>query len=366
MEFAGTAVVDGYGLIIRVDKSHLTIIENGVTSTYTRAGSGLRRIVIIGKTGSISLHALQWCGLLGIPVVCLAADGTLLWTSAYAEGGSAKSNGRLLRAQALAMETRVGINLARDILRVKLELTADQSPDELARAIRTVARVDVPNAREVAKLRAIEGTMAAAYFASWSVPVRWCRSDGLPRQWNEFTTRKSLVTGRNRAATDPVNATLNYLLTIAASQCRIACYALGLSPLLGFLHNDGSNSEPLVYDLLETVRPVVEMWVRQLFARGIFCRDLFKETTAGVCKIAPGQFLKDLTATGPLWMRAVAPYAEMIMHTLAKTSTYKIDQGTPLTASNNRTAHGRREYEAINPAEWEASFPSLKSCAKCR
>jgi hypothetical protein len=170
------------------------------------------------------------------------------------------------------------------------------------------------------------------------------------------------VTGRNRAASDPVNAVLNYLYTIAATECRIACFALGLNPLLGFLHNDGKNSEPLVYDLLETVRPLIERWTREFFARETVCKDMFKETVMGVCKIAPGEFLKELTATGPLWARGVAPYAENVMHVLAQSSSYKIDVGTPLTASKNRTAHSRLPYSTVDPIEWNASFPKIKPC----
>jgi CRISPR-associated protein Cas1 len=45
-----------------------------------------------------------------------------------------------------------------------------------------------------------------------------------------------MVSGRNRHATHPVNAMLNYAYAVLESQVRIATVSQGLDPHVGYLH----------------------------------------------------------------------------------------------------------------------------------
>ena len=46
-----------------------------------------------------------------------------------------------------------------------------------------------------------------------------------------------MTSGRNRHATHPVNAMLNYAYAVLESQLRIATVSEGLDPTIGYLHS---------------------------------------------------------------------------------------------------------------------------------
>jgi len=60
----GVITLSGYGIAARVEKGHL-ILEDGVGSErragrFARVNHGIRRVVVIGNDGSVSLAALRW------------------------------------------------------------------------------------------------------------------------------------------------------------------------------------------------------------------------------------------------------------------------------------------------------------------
>ena len=65
--------------------------------------------------------------------------------------------------------------------------------------------------------------------------------------------------GRERqGAEDPVNAMLNYGYAVLSSVLHRSICAHGLNPILGIHHKYRFRSQPLVYDLFEPWRPVVD------------------------------------------------------------------------------------------------------------
>jgi CRISPR-associated protein Cas1 len=48
------------------------------------------------------------------------------------------------------------------------------------------------------------------------------------------------ISGRNRHATDPVNAMMNYAYAVLESQVLTATVAAGLDPTIGYLHSSRS------------------------------------------------------------------------------------------------------------------------------
>ena len=79
---AGVLVADGYGTSLRVLYGRLHV-EDGIgphrrSLVVDRAGSGLERLVLLGKTGSLTLEALAWLRAIGAALVHLGPDGTLL------------------------------------------------------------------------------------------------------------------------------------------------------------------------------------------------------------------------------------------------------------------------------------------------
>ena len=98
-------------------------------------------------------------------------------------------------------------------------------------------------------LRGFEGAAARAYFAGLAAVM----PPGLG------------FSGRNRRPPrDPVNVCLSLGYTLLHSQAVSACNTAGLDPLLGFYHRPAFGRESLASDLIEPLRPAVDLWVWEL------------------------------------------------------------------------------------------------------
>src|ERR1035438_6295082 len=98
----GVVTLFGYGIQARVDRGHL-ILEDGIGSArrcarFPRVGHGLRRLVVIGSDGMVSLAALRWLADQDAAFVMLDRDGSVLATT----GPVRSSDAKLRRAQSLA------------------------------------------------------------------------------------------------------------------------------------------------------------------------------------------------------------------------------------------------------------------------
>ena len=66
------AVVDGYGVSLRVERGHL-VIRDGIGQQrrerrLNRASTTITRVLILGHAGLVTLEALRWCLDVGIMV----------------------------------------------------------------------------------------------------------------------------------------------------------------------------------------------------------------------------------------------------------------------------------------------------------
>src|SRR5213592_225284 len=116
----GVITLFGYGIQVRVDRGHL-LIEDGIgverrRLRFPRVGHGLKRLVVIGSDGMISLAALRWLADQDAAFVMLDRDGSVLATT----GPVRPSDSKLRRAQALAAQTGVDVTIARELIRRKL------------------------------------------------------------------------------------------------------------------------------------------------------------------------------------------------------------------------------------------------------
>ena len=96
-----------------------------------------------------------------------------------------------------------------------------------------------------------------------------------------------MLSGRNRHATHPVNAVLNYAYAVLESQVRIAAVFQGLDPTIGYLHACRPGLMALVYDLMEPLRPQVDRLVLSLLRSYTFAPSDFILGTSGVCRLHP-------------------------------------------------------------------------------
>ena len=81
----GVLTLFGYGITIHVDRGHL-ILKDGIggvrrEARLSRVGHRLRRLVVIGADGMVSLAALRWLADQNSAFVMLDRDGSVLATT---------------------------------------------------------------------------------------------------------------------------------------------------------------------------------------------------------------------------------------------------------------------------------------------
>jgi len=79
-----------------------------------------------------------------------------------------------------------------------------------------------------------------------------------------FIGRKNKTNSRNYNAADEINVLLNYGYTILESEIRKGINSVGLDYSIGFLHEINQRKTPLVYDIQELFRWIIDLSVIQL------------------------------------------------------------------------------------------------------
>jgi CRISPR-associated endonuclease Cas1 len=355
----GVLTLFGYGISVHVDRGHI-IFRDGIGSTrrearYSRVGHGIRRLVVIGSDGMVSLAALRWLADQDAAFVMLDRDGSVLATT----GPVCPSDARLRRAQSLAYQSGMAVRIARELISRKLagqeQLVRSKLRDTLTADTIARAYSSLKTAETIPSIRLIESQAAYAYWSAWhEVPIAFPKNDlrRVPEHWRSFGSRHSPLTGSPRLAVNPPNAILNYLYALLESETRLAIAALGLDPGIGVMHVDSPSRDSLACDLMEVVRPQVDAYLLDWIVREPLHRDWFFEQRDGNCRLmAP--FAVRLSETVPTWGRAVAPIAEWVSRTLWSTIRKQIRQPHPatrLTQSTRRDARGNSfELEAEPP-----------------
>jgi CRISPR-associated endonuclease Cas1 len=385
---SGTLVLAGYGVRVAIERGQLAV-SDGIgrerrAGTLSRATCGLKRLVMLGHSGTISFEALRWLSDLGAAFVQIDADANVLVASAPA----GLDDARLRRAQALALSNGVGLAIARDLLNTKLEKQAGViermgGHDEAVSIIRTACD-GLGQAETVEALTRLEAAAANAYWEVWSsIPIRFARKDEprVPSHWRTFGGRGSPISGSQRKAANPANALLNYLYAMLEAEARIAALAVGLDPGMGVLHADLPRRDSLACDLMEAVRPDVDAYVLELLrTRTCGAKDFF-ETREGVCRVLP-PLTHVLAETGPRWVKAIGPVAEMVARTLNQvrepavtvpsmvqgtpqvSNTDKRSLPTPLTQAN-RSAGRERQRRKPTAARSGGTIDVPQRCIAC-
>jgi CRISPR-associated endonuclease Cas1 len=375
---AGVIVADGYGITLRVLYGRLHI-EDGVgphrrSLVVDRAGAGLERLVLLGKTGSLTLEALSWLRAIGAALVHLSPDGALLAHSVpYGYNGYP-----IRRAQAVAVTTGLDVDLARDLINQKLD-------GQRANLVRLrVNRLDAfDGLREalyrsatIEDVRICEAQAAALYWNAWrTVPIRLRGRDlaRMPAHWARYGSRASILTGAPRAATNPVNALLNYLYSLLESESRLALLGVGLDPTLGVLHADQRNRDSFALDAMEPVRPSVDAFVLDLLEERVLTSRDFAELPNGVCRVrAP--LTHELALTLGRWRLLVAPIAAhlalVFRNALLSRSDTKATRpstsGKPVSARRDEVTSPGRFHETAEIPRTDRRPQRQKVCAVAR
>jgi CRISPR-associated endonuclease Cas1 len=343
---SGVITLHGYGIRVQVERGHL-LLSDGIASDcqqyrLPRIGHGLERLIVIGNDGLVSLSALRWLADQNAAFVMLERDGKVLCVT----GPVRSSDARLRRAQALAHQSEAALRIAKELIGHKLagqERVAREklSNSECANAVSSW-RSELEVVTTTAEVRHIESQAAIEYWGAWrDLPITFPKNDLVrtPEHWRRFDTRKSILTGSPRLATNPCNAILNYLYCVLESESRLAVAALGLDPGLGFIHMDAPARDSLACDLMEVVRPSVDAYVLDWIIQHTLKRDWFFEQRDGTCRLM-GSFAVRLSETAPKWRHAIAPIAEWIARNLWTRKSGQCLPPTRLTQSRRREAQG--------------------------
>ena len=379
----GVVTLFGYGTSVRVDRGHL-VLEDGIANNrrqarFPRVGHGLRRLVVIGSDGMVSLAALRWLADQDASFVMLERDGSVLATT----GPVRSSDAKLRRAQSLAISNGAGLRIARDLISKKLsgqeqvarhKLLDSSTADIIARY-----KAELPQADSFSTIRLIEAQAARAYWSAWStLPLNFPKTDlpRVPDHWRNFGARVSPLTGSPRLAANPANAILNYLYCVLESEARLAAAALGLDPGLGVLHVDTPARDSLACDVMEPVRPNVDSYLLDWITRQPLKREWFFEQRDGNCR-SMGPFAVRLSETAAIWRRAVAPIAEWVVKqfwSTTKRRTQSTHAPTRLTQAHRRAAKGSssetivrvvQSTENLCPGCGKKIRSESKTCVEC-
>jgi CRISPR-associated endonuclease Cas1 len=340
--------VSGFGVKIRMRAGHLEIDHGVGTDRHNvrlpRVGHGLERLVCIGSDGFVSLAALKWLAAQNASFVLLERNGKVQCVT----GPVRPSEAKLRRSQALAAGNGVGLEITRTLIDAKLRgeerMLREQLNSPTAADVISGFRQKLASADSFDRIRIVEATAAAAYFREWRfLPVMWPKADvkKLPDHWRFAGSRQSPLTGGPRLAVTPVHAVLNYCFALLQSETRLCLSALGLDPGLGIgLHTDTANRDSLALDVLEPIRPDIEMWLLNWISSEPLRRSDFFETGGGNCRLM-SRLCKKLSDTCSVWRKLVAPWAEYVAHMLWAGRSGSNGPATRLIQRHKRESKGR-------------------------
>jgi CRISPR-associated endonuclease Cas1 len=366
---SGIAIVDGYGVKIRVERGRL-VISDGIGPTrrqsrFARATHGIRRLVVIGHTGFVSLDAIRWLADVGIGLIHLDPDGRILVSSA----GFGLDEPRLRRAQAAAFGTDTGMAIARDLIRQKLAgqarvaatIDGDDAVVEIGRALDALDATSTP-----AEVLVPEAAGANAYWSAWSsLELRWARADlpRVPDHWRTFGGRASPLTGNPRLAANPANTIINYLYGLLEAGGRLSCLAIGMDPGLGVLHTDLRARDSLVLDVMEAVRPDVDEYVIELLRTRTWRLSEFLETRQGSVRIV-APLTHELIRTQPIWEARLAPVVEAVARAFATGPESRVKRLPTLLTGGSRSA-GRDDTRRTTRTKKAPRVTTAPTCRTC-
>ena len=158
---------------------------------------------------------------------------------------------------------------------------------------------DMPSPPGLESLRGFEGAAARAYFAGLA---------GVFAPSLNFS-------GRNRRPPrDPVNVCLSLSYTMLHVHAVQSCVTTGLDPLLGFYHRPAFGRESLASDLIEPLRPAVDLWVWELLRSRNLREDHFT-LDKGACllgKAGRAIFYAAWERQNPPWQRWLRTQTRML------------------------------------------------------
>lgn len=369
---SGVLVLNGYGIRVQVNAGHL-LLHDGIADErrnirLPRVNHGLKRLVMIGSDGFITLEALRWLADQDAAFVMLDRRGKVLAVT----GPVAPSDAKLRRAQALALGNGAALKISKELISQKLagqellvrDMLHESATGDAIAEFRTV----LPSAENVDRVRLIEAQAAKLYWQAWSdLPILWPREDErrVPEHWKRFGSRISPLTHSPRLACNPPNALENFLYGLLESEARLSAAAMGLDPGIGLLHVDTPSRDSLACDIMEPIRPKCDAFVLHWLQSEPLRKSDFWEDRNGNCRIASSLAIK-LCETSDTWRRLMATVAEYV----AQETWSSISRPTPIFIrhglATRLTQHTKRAVKGTDIPSVQVPKPDgvCRGCGK--
>ena len=268
-------LVTGFGTSIYVEKRKLTVynkLEDKKEEFYPHKIS-YDGMVIDGHTGNITFEAMRWLMKHNINLTLLNWNGQILANTMPEQPKSGKLR---IKQYEKYLDAETRFEIASNIVQVKIEQSLNLL-EELSKyhEIKDVIRIKkLPHtgrilqihrnlekqgiSKSIRQLMTCEGQVAESYLKT-TVEI----FNKLNPEFH-FVGRKDKANSRNCNASDEINALLNYGYSILESEVRKTINSVGLDYSIGFLHEINQSHTPLVYDLQELFRWLIDLSVIEL------------------------------------------------------------------------------------------------------
>lgn len=227
-------------------------------------------IFVHGSSGWISFQAMRWLVHHNTAVFMLDHDGSILSSTMPPQS----IRGDLRKAQVEAyLDSKIRLTVARSLIEAKLERSNQilnwlRETHDIELEIRRFKKEasKLISATHIHDVRGIEGRAAQFYWAAFQKAV--------PSKL-EFRSRSTSIRKRQNNANDPTNCLLNYGYSVLQGYVRRAINMTGLESSLGFVHEDKPSTTPLIFDLEEPYRFLVDLTVLDMIESGMYSWDDF-------------------------------------------------------------------------------------------
>ena len=268
-------LIHGFGTSIYVEKRKLIVynkLENEKEEFYPHkiAYDG---IVIDGHTGNITFEAMRWLSKHNINLTLLNWNGQILANTMPEQPKSGKLR---IKQYEKYLHCETKFEIASNLVHAKIERSFNLleelskyheigdivkikglfSRDKILQIHKDLEKQGI--SKSIRQLMTYEGRIAESYLGKM-VEI----FNNLNPEFH-FTGRKDKTNSRNYNASDEINALLNYGYSILESEIRKAINSVGLDYSIGFLHEINQSHTPLVYDLQELFRWLIDLSVIQL------------------------------------------------------------------------------------------------------
>lgn len=253
-------LLSGYGLSVKLKNNHLVLTDgyNPFTDEQQKEEWFITQIpyekIVISGKGYLSTEAISLLCENNKNIVLTDSSGHPVSLINGCMESMTASNYRIAQYDTFRNHEKQKY-LCKQTIKAKLEsqiqflksLDREDSSETIYKLEENIKELDSDDSEKV------EAKSAQSYF-------RYFTSLFDPKF--KFDSRNQPAIGnRKRRASDPINALLNYGYSILAGQISKYVTGIGLDPYFGFMHKQHTGYQPLVYDMMEPFRWLVESTV---------------------------------------------------------------------------------------------------------